>query len=515
MVGLRSAERWANPPDASVSGARKIRLSIVLPLSLALLMILTGMTAGRTSALGSCSPGWSLVGQYDTDFTWTSLLSGSVAWVGYVQVLENFDVNCNVLGVIVAYTGSPSGGTLSVTGSPFVSFTVQYPHPFSDYANVAQNAVGQLGMANPSPGNYLTYAVSVNRNINANGADEYVIQGGGGTALVTDIKAAFSLPLSLLGSTIYAEMQVGRDLCTCSEQGIVLPGQSATPPPPPPPTSVWDVYVHAHEDDWQLFLAPNAYYDYHRGDHLLFIYATAGDAGLGPSWWQPREDAAKASVRQLAGSNLSESASSVVVCHSTPQVCHNVTAWTYGSSVSIFMRLPDGNPQGTGYAATGFQSMSRLRDGQISNITTVDGSATYSSWADLYLSLNSIITTYTPYNSSTWINAPDFDRGRQTSQGTTCPACPDHADHLAVADAVHNITIGMGAPWSRAWFIDYPIGNADPRYPPNLGPGDYAIKKQAFDAYNNVMIARTGSDAYTQQPDFLNNCFQRTYFVVV
>src|SRR5687768_5615926 len=39
-------------------------------------------------------------------------------------------------------------------------------------------------------------------------------------------------------------------------------------------------YFSAHEDDWQLFMNPNAYNDVHKSStKVVFVYMTAGDAG--------------------------------------------------------------------------------------------------------------------------------------------------------------------------------------------------------------------------------------------
>jgi LmbE family N-acetylglucosaminyl deacetylase len=39
-------------------------------------------------------------------------------------------------------------------------------------------------------------------------------------------------------------------------------------------------YVGAHQDDWQLFMSPQAYYDLTTsGTRVVFIYTTFGEAG--------------------------------------------------------------------------------------------------------------------------------------------------------------------------------------------------------------------------------------------
>jgi len=280
-----------------------------------------------------------------------------------------------------------------------------------------------------------------------------------------------------------------------------------------PPAERWDAYVHAHEDDWQLFMSPNTYYDYQAGHHLLFVYLTAGDAGRDAAYWGAREQASEASVQYLVGNNFGGASASVTICYTdTTPVCHVLWGYTLNRTVSIYMRLPDGNSDGNGFPSTGFRTLEKLRDGLIPTLSAVDNSTTYTGWADLYKTIAAIITTYTPYDATTRVNAPDFDRTRQSFEGKTCNGCSDHPDHLAVADAVYNITIGAGTPWARAFFIDYPLGWADSRYPANLVPFDYNLKKQLFIRYSDTMGMLTGENVYQMQPTFWENIFHRDYY---
>ena len=67
-------------------------------------------------------------------------------------------------------------------------------------------------------------------------------------------------------------------------------------------------YFGAHPDDWQLFMNPNAYYDVQKpSNRVVFIYVTAGDAGLGlgnggraQPYYLARENGAKLSVKFMA-----------------------------------------------------------------------------------------------------------------------------------------------------------------------------------------------------------------------
>ena len=111
----------------------------------------------RLSQSGSCAPGTYYIGAYNNTFAWTggTLLSpAAVTWTGMLILYETMDTNCYVTDIDVRLTGPLNGGTLSITGNVFVSETVQFPSAFTDYANVATNAVGNLTSLSPSAGGY-------------------------------------------------------------------------------------------------------------------------------------------------------------------------------------------------------------------------------------------------------------------------------------------------------------------------------------------------------------------------
>jgi hypothetical protein len=64
------------------------------------------------------------------------------------------------------------------------------------------------------------------------------------------------------------------------------------------------------------------------------------------------------------------------IIHNRP-TGHAIKRWLYSNTVSYFMRLPDGSPQGTGYVATAEQSLKRLHEGAIRTMTSIDNSTTY------------------------------------------------------------------------------------------------------------------------------------------
>jgi len=224
--------------------ARRVRLAPLAPLWLTVLMISTGLVPGLAAADPvACDPGWRVVAEYDNSFRWegaslTGEMGGSVSWTGIVQVLENFDTGCNVLGILVNFTGPAVGGTLSLSGYNIgVLYSIQYPLPFEAYSDSPTNAVGGAVSVNPD-GLFPTHYAHIHHDVNDRGADEYYI----GTfhplgldpgvyapepAFVTDVRASFSVPLDLLGQTVYAQLHVYNNRCQCGVTAIPVPGGSA------------------------------------------------------------------------------------------------------------------------------------------------------------------------------------------------------------------------------------------------------------------------------------------------
>src|SRR5262245_13888727 len=155
-------------------------------------------------------------------------------------------------------------------------------------------------------------------------------------------------------------------------------------------------YFGAHPDDWQLFMNPNAYQDVQKlSNKVVFVYVTAGDAGVGlgnggrsQPYYLARENGAKLSVKFIADAAKSPE----VPVDSVGSISgHAIKRWLYRNTVSYFMRLPDGSPQGTGYVATAEQSLKRLHEGVIRTMTSIDDSTTYQGWSDLRTAMRKLI----------------------------------------------------------------------------------------------------------------------------
>ncbi len=158
-----------------------------------------------------------------------------------------------------------------------------------------------------------------------------------------------------------------------------------------------NIFVVAHQDDWQLFMNPQAFHSMNDpAGKAVFIHVTAGDAGRGVSgepipYYLAREEGALRAVRFMANAKpntgLGFEMERTIVDHGGK----TVQRMEYANAVLYFLRLPDGNYEGPGYETTGRQSLERLRTGAIAEINAIDGSARYEGWNDLIEALGEII----------------------------------------------------------------------------------------------------------------------------
>ena len=204
----------------------------------------------------------------------------------------------------------------------------------------------------------------------------------------------------------------------------LLPAVAAAAPAPV-------FYICAHPDDCILFMNPNLYDDTaNAAQKVVVVYLTSGDADHAFS----KKNAALAypNVRELASVEASKwmadvDQEAIRTQQQTNAVSihgHLVDRVSYARTVSYFLRLPDGNYDGKGFKRYGYQSLRKLKSGEISKITPIDGRAPYTGWQDLTGVLSGILTREAPgvKNMTLHIAEPD------TSINTD-----DHSDHTTGA----------------------------------------------------------------------------------
>jgi hypothetical protein len=230
-------------------------------------------------------------------------------------------------------------------------------------------------------------------------------------------------------------------------------------------------YFAAHEDDWQLFMNPSAFLDVTgTKTKAVFVHVTAGDAGSGLGrrgrkhpFYLARENGAEAAIRFMADAN--ELPAEKVADRKTFNG-HSIYRVSYRNTVSYFLRVPDGNASGAGYAETGNESLRLLAEGTRRKLRAIDGSTTYRGWADLTATLRALI---------------DYERADapvvQINVGETDPVInpDDHSDHLMTAKAAVDAAKSLGCA-RRLYFVDY----ASSRLPENLDAKQRDMESAVF-----------------------------------
>jgi hypothetical protein len=230
-------------------------------------------------------------------------------------------------------------------------------------------------------------------------------------------------------------------------------------------------YFAAHEDDWQLFMNPSAFQDVIKGAaKTVFVHLTAGDAGLGTGlggrkhpFYLARENGAEAAIRFMADSDAApgERVAEPMIFNG-----HSIYRVSYRNTVGYFLRVPDGNASGAGYALTGFQSLKRLATGETGILRAVDGSTTYHGWDDLVATLRAIIAYERGKAAVAQVNVAETDTRINPN---------DHTDHLMTAraalEAVKNLSCIR-----RVYYVDY----ASSRLPQNLDAQQRDMESSVF-----------------------------------
>ncbi|CAJ0861465.1 hypothetical protein AMST5_01396 [freshwater sediment metagenome] len=229
------------------------------------------------------------------------------------------------------------------------------------------------------------------------------------------------------------------------------------------------VFLSAHPDDFLLFNNPSQ--DAAANARMIYIFVTAGDAGLGAGppnapYYLAREAAAIKSIRFMADAARpwQETATPTNVTVNG----HSIFKYSYRSSVAYFLRLPDGNGAGEGFAGTGNVSIVKLYNGSLNALSSVENSTSYNGWPDLVSTVSAIVKSEISGQAGVWINANDTDESKNPG---------DHYDHYvtgALAAAVQKALPCMNV----AYHVGYALAGAT-----NLSRDSAVDKSGAFAAY--------------------------------
>ena len=145
---------------------------------------------------------------------------------------------------------------------------------------------------------------------------------------------------------------------------------------------------------------------------------------------------------------------------------HWIYRVAYRNTVTYFLRVPDGNPGGTGYPETGGQSLQRLATDQISTLAAVDGSAVYYGWSDLVSTVRAILDYEREDAAWVRLNVPEPNPRINPN---------DHSDHLMTARAALDAAKGLTCA-RRTYYVDY----AKSHLPENLSAKDRDLESSVL-----------------------------------
>ncbi|HMH86355.1 MAG TPA: PIG-L family deacetylase [Gemmatimonadaceae bacterium] len=255
-----------------------------------------------------------------------------------------------------------------------------------------------------------------------------------------------------------------------------------------------DVFVVAHEDDWQLFMGDVVAKRIRAGDSVIFIYLTAGDDGRDSLYWQTRERAALQSTRLAIGPDAADSAA--VRCSTTEVLEHAIRKCMIANTESYFMRLPDGKRNGLGFGRHDYQSLRRLRGKKIGTMLAVDGSAAYHGWQDLMATANKLIgSSFAAAEIVVHANDPSIAANPH-----------DHFDHRMAGLLVNDLR--KGQTWDTRYYVGYALATRAA----NRSADEAREKTAIFLAYDKEMMrVNKAWSAYAEHPAFYSECMLRTY----
>jgi LmbE family N-acetylglucosaminyl deacetylase len=200
--------------------------------------------------------------------------------------------------------------------------------------------------------------------------------------------------------------------------------------------------VVAHQDDDLLFINPAVSDDIAAGRCVVTVFVTAGDAGLGHSYWQRREQGPMAAYAAMAGTPGPWLEDTVVVAGRA------LTRRTLpGARIALlFLRLPDAHSDPRHHE----ESLQRLWLGEIPAVRSLDAGTPYTRMV-LIKALATLMDRYQPDEIRTLDYAHSYGDG-------------DHTDHHSVGYFTHAAQTGYRTPHRISGYLGYGVATR----PPNL-----------------------------------------------
>lgn len=181
--------------------------------------------------------------------------------------------------------------------------------------------------------------------------------------------------------------------------------------------------IIAHEDDDLLFTSPDLLSSVDAGDCVRTIYLTAGDGGNDKFYWTGRQEGSEAAYAEMAAIRKENWVQRTIRANQNAYFVVSNHPENIKLSL-IFMQLPDGNLNGSGFARYNYNSLANMMY-KTGRISSVDGQSTYTT-ETLEQTLQTLMEKY----------KPDYIHTQSTYNG---PGWPDHSDHHQASIITHQV----------------------------------------------------------------------------
>ena len=259
-------------------------------------------------------------------------------------------------------------------------------------------------------------------------------------------------------------VMVARDAARTDPEGMVFSSPLQFIDPPCAAGTV--VSFWAHYDDDLIFANPALQGAFDAGECLRTFFFTESDAGEGKSSYAVnRETGIRAAYDVLRGSSGPWSDQSVVLRNG---VTLTLTRPDGDSRISLlFLGLPDGGLQATGYGKTGWESLPQLVTGDIAEIHSVSSGQAVT-LDQLQSTVVELVNSYSA--AQVMAHLPGFAEG---SGG-------DHPDHRSVGRIV---AAPVDAGLINGAIVQFAQGYPVSRRTANVSGNDLSRKLKAFSVY--------------------------------
>jgi LmbE family N-acetylglucosaminyl deacetylase len=256
--------------------------------------------------------------------------------------------------------------------------------------------------------------------------------------------------------------------------------------------SVW-----AHYDDDLIFANPTLQDSMAAGDCIRSVFLTASDAGRGTDYSKGRELGILRAYNAMRGQDGFWSEKRVTLLSGAV-----LSQWSPDGDPDItiaFLRMPDGNMNGTGFASTGYASLPKLIDGAIPTLSPIDGGPALAS-EPLVVTLAELIQAYHAAHLITHVpsTAPQWADG-------------DHPDHRTTGTYAR-------AAWQRVGFaaaeVRYAVGYPSENLAVNVSGDALARKLGPYREYagQDPVVRCATDEACLAKPRF-GAWLQRSYLM--